>query len=231
MRRLATLVLVLLVLLAVGGTVADRLLVARAEERLLTLAREQVELADDAEGVIDGFPFLTQVLAERLAEVRGTTSVLVADGRELRDARVTARGVSPEEPYRAETVEINVTLPAATLEAGMNGSGYVPGNPVRLETAEDVLQLSVSVAGFELSVLLEPVLRGEEIGLEVREVMTGTTSLPQDVTARLNEGVEQLRVPLPDLPEGLAPTRIAVESDGLHVRLEGADIELGHWAR
>src|SRR5690606_16262641 len=230
MRRVATAILVLLAVLAVGGAVVDRLMVRHAQERLLTLAEERVDLDEDAVVVIDGFPFLTQVAAGRLAEVRGTTRALVVDGWELQQVRVTARGVQPEEPYRAETVEINVTVPAGTLQTAMNDALPLPGSPLRVETREDALPRSVPVVGFELTALLEPDVRDGGIGVEVEAVTAGSAALPNDVTARLEELVGGLQIRLPQLPDGLAPTRLAVENDGLHVRLEGHDVELDSWS-
>ncbi|WP_324649255.1 DUF2993 domain-containing protein [Georgenia sp. H159] len=229
MRRAATVILVLIVVLVVGGVVLDRLMVARTEDELLATAREHVELADDADVVIDGFPFLTQVLAGRLAEVRGESTALVTEGMELRDVRVTARGVQPEEPYRAETVEINAEVPVATLRSALADAVDLPGDPLSLDVADGVMQLGVDVAGLELTALVDPVVVGGAVALELGEVMVAGASVPRPVVDALADQLGDVRLEIPGLPDGLVPTRLAVGADGLEVRLAGTDVELGAW--
>jgi len=229
MRRTATVILVVLVLLAAGGAVADRVVVDRTEQRLLAEARTHVDLADGSDVVIEGFPFLTQVVAGRLAEVRGHAPALVMDGVELRNVRVAARGVQPEEPYRAETVEINVVLPAETLRSRVAAEVDVPGDALRLDVAEGSLQLGVEVAGREVTALLEPVVVDGAIGVRLGEVMVGDAGVPDRVVRTLGDLLTDVRLEVPGLPAGLVPTRVAVEDDGLHVRLEGTGVELGAW--
>ncbi|WP_152188739.1 LmeA family phospholipid-binding protein [Georgenia satyanarayanai] len=229
MRRLASVVLVLLVVLAVGGTVVDRVAVARTEDRLLAEARQELELAQDADIEIDGFPFLTQVLAGRLAEVRGTSSTLVLEGFELHDVRVALRGVAPEEPYPADHVEINAEVPAATLESALAGALELPGDPLRVDVAGGLLQLGVEVAGLDLAVVLEPVLADGAIGLELGEVSVGGGTVPRDLVTVVDDLLGDVRVEIPGLPEGLVPTRLEVGRDAVELRLEGSDVELGAW--
>lgn len=228
MRRLASVLLVLLVVLAVAGTVVDRVAVARTEDQLLAEARQQLELAEDADVEIDGFPFLTQVVAGELAEVRATSSALVLEGFELRDVRVALRRVAPEEPYPAETVEINAVVPVETLglvlarELGLE-------TPPSLEVVGDRMQVDVEVAGVGLAVLVAPVLVDGAITLELGEVSVGGASIPDVVVDALGERLRDVRVEVPGLPEGLVPTRLAVGRDAVELRLEGSDVELGAW--
>lgn len=229
MRRLASVVLVLLVVLAVAGTVVDRVAVARTEDQLLAEARQQLEIAQDAEIEIDGFPFLTQVVAGRLAEVRGTTSTLLLEGFELHDVRVALRGVAPEEPYPAETVEINAEVPAATLQSALAGAVDVPGDPLRVDVADGLVQLGVEVAGLDLAVVLDPVLVDGAIALELGEVSVGGGTVPRRFVSVVEDLLGDVRVEVPGLPEGLVPTRLEVGRDAVELRLEGSDVELGEW--
>lgn len=229
MRRLASVVLVLLVVLAVAGTVVDRVAVARTEDQLLAEARQQLEIAQDAEIEIDGFPFLTQVVAGRLAEVRGTTSTLLLEGFELHDVRVALRGVAPEEPYPAETVEINAEVPAATLQSALAGAVDVPGDPLRVDVADGLVQLGVEVAGLDLAVVLDPVLVDGAIALELGEISVGGGTVPRRFVSVVEDLIGDVRVEIPGLPEGLVPTRLEVGRDAVELRLQGSDVELGEW--
>lgn len=229
MRRVATVVLVLLVVLAVGGTVVDRFLVARTEDRLLAKAREWADLAEGSAVEIDGFPFLTQVAAGRLSEVRGTAPALVVEGLELEDVRVAVRGVAPEDPYPAEAVEINAVIPVGTLRTAVSGAADLPGDLLRLDVVDGSLQLGIEVAGLEVAVLLEPAVVDGAIGVRLGEVLVGDADLPGPAVGALDDLLDDVRLQIPGLPEGLVPTRVAVEGEGLAVRLEGSDVELGEW--
>ena len=228
MRRVATVVLVLLVVLGAGFVLVDRIVVALTEDRVLAEAREWAELAPRTEVEIDGFPFLTQVLAGRLSEIRGTAPSLVADGLELQDVRVAARGVTPREPYRAETVEINADIPASTLRDAF-GQGGLPGLPLQVELADGLLQVGVDAGGFELDARVEPVIVDGAVGLRLEDISVGTADVPQEVVDLLEGALRDVRIRIPGLPDGLEPTRLAVGQDGLELRLEGKDVELGSW--
>lgn len=229
MRRLATLVLVLAVLLGAGAVVVDRWMVSRVEDDLLARAGEHMELAPQSEVTVDGFPFLTQVLAGRLAEVRGTAPSLTAEGFTLEDVRVAARGVQPGEPYAAETVEINAEVPIGTLRTAMDQAIDVPGAEVGLDVTDGLLRLALTVAGVELAVGMEPTIAGDEVALRLGEILVGESQAPDWLVDGLDELLSDVRLDIPGLPEGLVPTRLAVTDDALQVRLEGVDVELAAW--
>lgn len=223
MRRLAVVLLVILALLGGGALAADRLLHARAESELLGTVAEQVALAPGAEVEIDGFPFLTQVAAGRLAEVRGRAEEASFDGVSLTDVRVAVRGVSPREPYRAETVEINADVPVETLTAVFRQELPVLERAIEIDTVPDGLLLSTEIAGVELAVGLQPVLDDGEIGFRLGELVVGR-SASQEVLDVLDQALDRLRFEVPGLPDGLAVTRLAVTDEGVRFRLEGTDI-------
>ena len=228
MRRVATVILVLLVVLGIGFVVADRYVVARTEDRLLAEAREWADLAQGSAIEIDGFPFLTQVAAGRLAEVRGTAPGLVVEGRELQDVRVAVRGVAPEEPYPAETVEINAGIPVSTVQSVLADELPVQTAP-RVAVVDGLLTLSAEVLDIEFSMSVDPVIADGAIALRLGAVQVGDANLPGEVVDLLGEGLSEVRLEIPGLPEGLQPTRLAVDEEGLQVRLEGTDVELGAW--
>ena len=226
MRRVATLVLVLAVLLGAGAVVVDRTMASRLEEDLLARAGERMELAPGSEVTVDGFPFLTQVLAGRLAEVRGAAPSLTVEGFTLEDVRVSGRGIEPSEPYLTENVEINAEVPIGTLRTAVDQALDVPGAQVGLDIVDRLLQLSLTVAGVELAVGLEPTIAGEAIALRLGDILLGETQAPAWLVDGLGDLLSDVRIDIPGLPEGLAPTRLAVVEDALQVRLEGADVEL-----
>ena len=226
MRRLATLVLVLAVLLGAGAVVVDRWMVSRVEEDLLARAGEHMELAPQSEVTVDGFPFLTQVLAGRLAEVRGTAPSLTVEGFTLEDVRVAGRGIAPSEPYPAENLEINAEVPIGTLRTAVAGAVDVPGADLGLDIIDGRVRLSLLVAGVELVVGLEPTVVEDEVALRLGEVLLGESEAPGWLVDGLDDLLSDVRLEIPGLPDGLRPTRLAVTDDALQVRLEGTDVEL-----
>lgn len=227
MRRLATLTLVLLVVLGVVGVVADRVVHARAESQVLGAVSEHVALAPGADIEIDGFPFLTQVRAGRLAEVRGSAPEIALDGVVLTAVRAAARGVSPEAPYLAETVELNADVPLRTLRSILARELPLLDGAVEVDVVDERLRLTTRIGGFDLAVGLEPTLRDGRIGFAVDEVLADDdVVLGGRLLAPLNDALAGLSLDIPALPEGLAPTRLDVVDDGLRLRLEGTDVAL-----
>lgn len=227
MRRLATFALVLLLVLGTAGAVTDRVVHARAESQVLGALAEHVALAPGADVEIDGFPFLTQVRAGRLAEVRGSAPEIALDGLALTDVRVAARGVSPEAPYRAETVEINADVPLRTLRSVLAAEVPLLERVLEVTVVDGRLRLSTSVAGLALAVGLEPVVLDGRIGFEVGEAVAGDDLAADDhLLEPLNAALGAVRLDIPALPEGLSPTRLSVVEDGLRLRLEGTEVAL-----
>lgn len=227
MRRLATLTLVLLVVLGVVGVVADRIFHARAESQVLGAVSEHVALAPGADIEIDGFPFLTQVRAGRLAEVRGSAPEIALDGVVLTAVRAAARGVSPEVPYLAETVELNADVPLRTLRSVLARELPLLDGAVEVDVVEERLRLTTRIGGFDLAVGLEPTLVDGRIGFAVGEVLADDdVVLAGRLLEPLNDALAGLGLDIPALPEGLVPTRLDVIDDGLRLRLEGTDVAL-----
>lgn len=227
MRRLATLALVLLVVLGAAGVVADRVFHARAQSEVLGAISEHVALAPGADIEIDGFPFLTQVRAGRLAEVRGSAPEIALDGVVLTAVRAAARGVSPEAPFQAETVELNADVPVRTVRAVLVRELPLLDGVIEIDVVDSRLRLTTTIGGFDLAVGLEPTLLDGRIGFVVGEVLADDdVVLEGGLLGPLNDALAGVRFDIPALPEGLAPTRLGVIDEGLRVRLEGTDVVL-----
>ncbi|MEE6281759.1 LmeA family phospholipid-binding protein [Georgenia sunbinii] len=225
MRRLAVITLVLLVVLGIVGVVADRALHAKAESEVLGAVSQHVALAPGADVTIDGFPFLTQVRAGRLAEVRGSAPEAAFEGLVLTGVRVAARGVSPQPPYMAETVEINADIPLRTLRSLLAEELPLLERVVELDSTDGRLRLSTSVAGLDVAVGLEPTIEDGRIGFELGEALAGADATAgAELLSLLNVAVAELRFDIPGLPDGLVPTRLSVVDDGVRLRLEGTDV-------
>lgn len=225
MRRFAVVVLVLAVLVVAGAAVLDRILHARAEEAIAAQVREEVEVQGASDVVVDGFPFLTQVLAGSLAEVRGTADGIVVEGVPLEDVRVAVRSVTTTEPYVAQTAEINLTVPLETVRAALTEA--LDGQAVEAGGEGGELVLTTEVLGAPIGIQVRPVAAGSEVALELTEVSLGGLTVPaEDLPGPLQDLLAQWRLPVPGLPEGLELTRLEVVDDGVRVRAEGEDVDL-----
>ncbi|MEE6271876.1 LmeA family phospholipid-binding protein [Georgenia wangjunii] len=225
MRRLAAVVLVLALVVLAGGAVVDRLVHARTEEDLAAAIGEEVEVDGAMDVTIDGFPFLTQVLAGSLAEVRGTADGVLVEGLRLEDVRVAARGVDTSEPHVSDTVELNATVPLATLRAALEEAA--PGSGLRLDLDGERVRLGIDVLGTAIAVGAEPVAAGAAVELELAEIAVGGRSVGADeLPSVVSDLFAGLSLPVPGLPEGLALTRVDVIEGGVRVRAEGEDVSL-----
>lgn len=225
MRRLSAVVLVLALVVLAGGAVVDRLVHARTEESIAAAIGAEVDVDGAMDVTIDGFPFLTQVLAGSLAEVRGTATGVVVEGVRLEDVRVTARGVDTTEPHPADTVELNATVPLATLRAGLEEAA--PGSGLRLDLTGELVELSIEVLGAEIAVGAAPVAAGTAVDLELAEISVGGRSVGADeLPGVVSDLFADLSLPVPGLPEGLVLTRVDVIEGGVRIRAEGEDVSL-----
>jgi hypothetical protein len=225
MRRLAVVVLVLAVVLVAGGAVLDRIMHGRAEDALAAEVVDRVEVDGAYDVVIDGFPFLTQVLAGSLAEVRGEAQAVVVEGVPLRDVRVAVRDVTTSEPHVAQTVEVNATVPLATVEAAL--AEATPGGGIDVGAREGELVLGTEVLGLDVTLRVRPAAAGAEVALELTEVsIGGATVAAEDLPAPLADLLDEWRLAVPGLPDDIELTRLEVLDDGVRVRAEGADVDL-----
>ncbi|WP_127573607.1 DUF2993 domain-containing protein [Georgenia faecalis] len=223
MRRLAVVLLVLAVVLVAGGAVADRVVHARVEEELAAQVRERVDVEGGPDVVVDGFPFLTQVLAGTLAEVRIAGDRVVVDGVTLDDVQVTARDVTTAEPYAAGSVELNATLPVESLRSAVASAD--PGLSLAVDDGE--LTLGLDVLGLDVAVGVVPVAAGTAVTLELTGVSLGGAEVSaDDLPAAVTDLLGEWRLEVPGLPQGLELTRVDVIEDGLRVRAAGRDVDL-----
>ena len=124
MRRLLA-VLLPLVLLVVVAVVADRVAAGVAERAAATEITRQVDVAGTPDVTIAGFPFLTQLLARDLDDVRVHAEGMAAEGVELGDVDVRARGVELAEPLTARSVRLTGTVRQPDLQTARRpGDGH-----------------------------------------------------------------------------------------------------------
>lgn len=201
-----------------GAAIADGVVRERTEERLATDLQAGIEGLDAPTVTIDGFPFLTQVLAGELSHVTVTAPTATIDGLRLEDIDVRLTGVSTDRPTTARTARLTARVPVADLDE-------VLVLPVDLTVDGDALVTSVTVLGLALDVFLDPRPAGRAIEVDVTGLSLGGVSVSADeLPTALRDQLQGLRVPIDGLPEGLELTDVTVAPDGVHLTAQGTDV-------
>ncbi len=215
--------LTLLVLVALGFVVADVVAAQRTRE---TVSDAIVENVDEVVGapVVDvgGFPFLPQLARGELDRLDATVDGATLGGIAMTDLVIGADGVSTSTPYRADEVVVHATIPTASLQGAVVERTSLE---LTVEVAGDALRLSGQVLGLDLAGELTPRVEDGRLLVDVATVSVGgvrveAAALPSDLASRLQD----LEIPVEDLPDGLVLTDAVVQSDGVRVTASGTDV-------
>jgi LmeA-like phospholipid-binding len=241
-RRLLASMIVLLLVLGILLVVADRAAAAFAERAVADQVRQEVakqNVQTSAPDVtVGGFPFLTQVLAERyesikivLRDVRGSVEgnavslpQLDVDARNVRASIETLRSGQGE--VRAETINGTGTLTYSSVAQLMDQPGLQlseQGGKLVVKAPLEVLGQQVTVNGTaNLSVAGGKV----QIGFDTLTA-EGLPALPA-AQALVNAYAKQISInlALPELPFQLQVQQVQPRSDGLAVTATAKDVPI-----
>ncbi|TRW46952.1 DUF2993 domain-containing protein [Georgenia yuyongxinii] len=222
-RRLVG-VLLTLALLAVAAVVLDRVALALAEREVASRLSDYVDVQGDPDVRISGFPFLTQVLAREVDDVRVTAPAAASGGVQLADVDVRAHDVGLTQPPTAAELELTGTLPQPALQELLDARGL----DLAVDTGTDGLRLATELLGQNLEVLTEPEVT-DTGGLQLRTVsltLGGTQVDAASLAPLLGDALLTFDVALPDLPLGLSLAAARPQDDGVRLTLIGADVVL-----
>lgn len=214
----------LALLVLVGGPLlADRVARGLAEDVAADAVQQQTG-ATGTDVTVTGFPFLTQLIAGTLDDVRLSADALTLDGLPLTDVDVTATGVAVREPRGAEHVRVTATATTAALESLLRDR---TGWDLVLRAEGETLVAEGQVAGLPAAVALTVAPAGTA-GLTAvvqSASLAGLTVdadvLPDGLAARLTRfGIAD------ELPQGAAITGATVQPDGLRLTVELGDVTL-----
>lgn len=226
-RRRPRTALALILSLAVVAAMAygaDHVLRARAEAQVESELRQAFPQASaDMQVQIDGAFFAPQLLTGRVASARVSAAHLQIDAFAAHDVHAELQGVHLREPYRVESVQVEATAPARTLQAMLTAAGVPEGVSIELHGTD--LTARSQVLGVPLAAVLIPQAQGRSIGITVDAVELGgarieVTDLPEVIGGWLSD----LQVELEDLPEPLLLDHIEVHPHGVALRVVGTDV-------
>jgi hypothetical protein len=223
---IALLVLLLLVIAAdrIGALVAERAIGAKVQSTQNLDRRPSVH--------IEGFPFLTQVIANRYRAIKLNADHLTVGPQDKRatldslDARLT--GVRARNNFSGVTAE-QVT---ATAKVGYPELSRLLGAPIsyqsggRLQARRSVTVLGQTITGTVSAVVTVP--GGDEIGFSDVRVGVADTAvgLPQTAVNELTSVFSQ-QLSLAGLPFGLRIRQLDPSSSGVRVTAVATDVSLG----
>lgn len=213
-------------LLVGGAVVADGAARERTEERLAAQLAAQVEGLDGPPDVaIGGTPFLTQVMAGELDDVRMTAPALTLDGVALEDVVVVLGGVSTGTPTTVRQAHLTAALPVAAA------APFLPEG-VGLEARGARLVATAEVLGFPVEAALVPRIAGRVIGVELQSLAIASIAVDvEDLPDGIAASIAGITVPVEGLPDGVELTSVVVDGDRLLLEADGVDVVLDAAAR
>lgn len=213
------------VVLGAGAVVGDRLAAARAQE---VVSDAIVENLEDVQGTpqveIEGFPFLTQLVAGSLDELTGHVDGATIGGIAMTDVDVLAHGASTSEPYTVDDATVTATIPSSSVQELLAERTQLD---VTVEVDGDTLRMSGDVLGIELSAALAPRVESGRLLVDVEDLQLGGVTIDVDqLPAAAGERLTDLEVPVEELPDGLELTQAVVVPDGVRITAAGTDVTL-----
>ncbi|RYV51874.1 LmeA family phospholipid-binding protein [Pengzhenrongella frigida] len=214
-----------LVLLAGGAVVVDRVAVGRAEALAVRELAANVDgLVGEPRVTIGGFPFLTQLSAGTLSDVSVRADGLTLEGVEVTDVEVDASDVTTAEPYTVARAVLTGTLSAATLQELVATRSDVE---LELQIEGDQLTAATQLLGLDVTATLVPRVEDGQIRVDVVSVAFGGLAVDvDDLPGVLAGQLSDLTVPIDGLPDGFELSGVVVRDGGVRVTATGLDVEL-----
>ena len=220
-KRAVVATVVVVGVLAGAAAVADRVLHEQTEQRLATELRDQIPGLDaEPDVTIEGFPFLTQVLAGELGQVDVSAPEATVEGLLLEDVEVRLNEVSTDRPNVAGRAHMTAFTSLDSMAAALD-------LPLDLTIDGEHLVATTELLGLPVEVLLLPTAGGQEVLIDIDAFrIGGATVSAADLPSGFTDQLQGLSFPIEGLPEGLELTEVTLEPDGAQLVAEGTDVVL-----
>ncbi len=224
MRKFLILLLVVVVLLVA----ADRISAYVAQRKVASRIASAYSLPLPPSVSIQGFPFLTQVVAGRYSQVDIALGSVIASGVEMRDLRARFTGVHAPLVRLLGNASATVSADDATATALIPFASVQQRLPLGITLGADggALKLSgkIGYQGFQVPVSAAVSLHVTATSIEIspRNVTVGGTLPvpPGPLGSRL-----AIALPVHDLPMHLKVTSVRVTNGGFEVSASARDVE------
>ena len=219
MRRPGKIAVIIVIVLAVLGMVADRGGQLAAERVVAGKMKSTLGTPDRPDVDLGGFPFLTELVRGKFRHV--VIDLANADGGKVQIARVHAdlhgvrqhgNGVSVDEINGNGLITYAAVSEAAKpVQVDFGGSGLIR------------MSAEVRVLGRDLTATASgrPRIEGQTLVISPEKVSTSETG----DAALAARAMPDIRVPLRDVPPNLIIT-LDPQADGIHFTFTGSDVQL-----
>jgi len=214
-----------LLTVAGGAVVVDRAAVSTAQGEVVRELRRNFDgVVGEPAVTIEGFPFLTQVLAGTLTDVTARVDGVTVDGVAVTGVRLDAAGVSTSQPYTVHQAVLSATLPSAALEQLIASKANLD---VALRLDGNRLVAATTLLGLDVTATVVPRAQDGRIRVDIADVTLGglpigVGDLPGAVAARLRN----LTIPFDGLPAGMRLAGVVVRDGGVRITAAGTDVAL-----
>ena len=227
-RRRGTKWLIALVILLGLLVGADRIALVVAEDQLADHIQSSQHLSQKPDVSIDGFPFLTQVIARDFPHATVDIHGLDANGLTITDLHADLRGVHVDSGFNAATVdtlaataELSYADIGKALSSQLNVQGIQVGTVQVNEAGPDQVTASYELLGVTISATVDVTLSAANT-LEFHSVsfhtpLSGIGVSPQNF---------DLKYDLGSLPFGINLTQLEFTSSGVEVFATGSHVNL-----
>ena len=220
MKKLIIVVVAVLVVLGLGGVVADRAAASTAENRITSAVTSNLPGATGVSTQVSEVPVLTQLATGRLRHVTVSMLTLPSQGVTLDDVIVDVHDVTTSTPYTAGRVQATASIPSEQLARQL-------GTDWTVRTDGDAIVATWH--GFiTVDARLTPSVSDGKLTLTLASVSALGVSIDgSQVPSVVNERINALAGSLTALPLGLSLDTVRVTSTGVDVVAEGRDVVLG----
>lgn len=206
---------------------ADRVSLVVAESQLASRIQSSQHLSQKPDVSIDGFPFLTQVVARDFGHATVDIHGLNADGLTISDLHADLYGVHVNGAFNGATVDtldatamIDYTDIAAAISKQMNVAGVQVGTVQITPAGNGQLKASYSVLGISLSADVQVTLAGPNT-LELRSGQVSSSIADLGFNPNFDTKFD-----LSSLPFGITLTELAYTSTGVQISAVGHNVNL-----
>ncbi|WP_161789675.1 LmeA family phospholipid-binding protein [Phaeacidiphilus oryzae] len=232
MRRL----IITLVVLCALFVAADRISVAVVQGKMASRIQAAGNLSSKPDLSIRGFPFLTQLVAKKLDDVKVSANDLtLSDGSgaqvTIRSIDADLRGVLLQNGYSSATVQNgtgSILLSYADVSKAMgHGLSFAYGGDDRVRISGQVTWLGIQIKGSGRAGL--KVLSGDSVAptdISVDKLTgAGVSLLPGDPKSVVKQ-LFDTSFKIPNIPAGLSLESVEARPDGVLVSLSGSNLKL-----
>ncbi len=221
-RRVATVLITVVILVVALFVAADRILAAYAQNMIAGEIQTQANLSAKPSVTIEGFPFLTQVVARDIRQIDISASNVTEDKLTISSITATATGVHLNSSFNGATID-QINGAAVITYSSLESVLAIPGATITPDPSGGANAVTIG-EGSLASATGQITLTGPNQVTVQLNSLGGLGSLLNGVFgSSLNSSY---KLTIPALPAGLKVTGLSVTSQGIVLQASAHDTNL-----